>query len=423
MMKQNNNRTPWLWVPTLYFTEGLPYVLVVNVSVIYYKVTGLSNADIAFYTSLLYLPWLFKPLWSPVVDLVSTKRQWTLRMQAFLATTFLLIALTVAFQFPFAFSLTLFFIIAFLSATHDIAADGFYMLALSQAQQSAFVGVRSMFYRIAMISGQGGLVVLAGILEPHIGIHQAWSSIFLVSGIILCSFFFYHTLSLPLTTSDTHQTPESFFKDFFIPFKEFFSNKHLLLIIVFLLLYRFAEAMLVKIVPLFLLDTPEKGGLGLTTQDVGIIYGTIGVIALVGGGILGGYVISKKGLRQWLWPMTFAIHLPDIIYIYLSYALPKDLLIPAIAIGFEQFGYGFGFTAYTMYMIFVSEGKHRTSHYALCTGFMALSMIVPGMVSGILQELVGYQVFFLFVVLATLPAFIATGFVFRTLPSDFGKKQ
>jgi len=422
-MKSKSYRNPWLWVPSLYFAEGLPYVLVMSVSVVFYKSIGIDNATIAFYTSLLYLPWMLKPLWSPVVDLIGTKRRWIVMMQFLGSVILILLALAIGGSVSFILSIVLFLILAFLSATHDIAADGFYMLALTGQHQSAFVGVRNMLYRIAMITGQGALIVIAGALQQRFSNSLAWSITFFISALLYATLALYHSFILPIPTTDApfRSSEQKFFRSFLHTFASFFSRNDIYLVIAFLFFFRFAEALLVKMVPLFLLDTPEKGGLGLSMQQIGLVYGTVGVIALVAGGLLGGYVVSIKGLRWWLWPMTLIMHVPDVVYVYLSSVLPQNIFLIALAIALEQFGYGFGFTAYTLYMIYVSEGEHKTSNYALCTGIMALSMIVPGMISGALQELVGYKSFFLLVLVATIPAFIVTALV--KIPESFGRNS
>lgn len=423
MNNTNKFRNPWLWVPSLYFTEGIPYVIVMTVSIIMYKKLGLSNTDIAFYTSWLYLPWIIKPIWSPFVDIFSTKRKWIVYTQLLISIGLILLAFTIMMHNFLYFTLTVFTLIAFCSATHDISADGFYMLGLSPAQQSAFVGVRNMFYRIAMITGQGALVVLAGSLESRIGIPHSWTVTFGIVALVFIALSTYHRFILPYPDTDSPSSANSrkgFLSEFFKIFLSFFERKDIWVILFFLLFYRFAEAQLVKLASPFLLDARDKGGLELSTSDVGIVYGTVGILALIAGGLLGGYAISKKGLRWWLWPMAILINLPDIVYVYLSYVQPENLLIINIAVAIEQFGYGFGFTAYSMYMIYISQqGKHKTAHFAICTGFMALGMMLPGMVSGKIQELLGYQNFFIWVMISTIPAFVVTSLI--KIDPEFGK--
>ena len=597
---QKHYRNPWAWVPTLYFAEGVPYVVVMIVSVIMYKRLGISNSDIAFYTSWLYLPWVIKPLWSPFVDMFSKKRLWVVSLQFVIGLGLGSVAFTLPASAFFQWSIAMFWLMAFASATHDIAADGFYMLSLEQHEQAKFSGVRSTFYRVAMLTGQGLLVVLAGTIETSsslpthdvtvqavrssadtslattdllaqpgpqmavmagpqvlriplisknksevdsilkavaamniknafrpadekiesswwdrvvaskikqfirdlVGEHQgvvgdvdkrgnvglihlrlskppmegspvvvafehksgdvsikvvegdrltftrenwekqalvvvqldknlvreesavfaaksgnipfAWSVTFSVLAGIFLLLFAYHKLMLPYPVADKPtraDASQSVWKEFVHTFALFFNKKGIVATLFFLLFYRFAEAQLVKMVSPFLLDPRVKGGLGLTTSEVGIVYGTVGVIALLLGGLLGGYIVSRKGLKYWLWIMVFSIHLPDAVFVFLSQVQPESLLLINAAVGLEQFGYGFGFTAYMLYMISVSEGEHKTAHYAICTGFMALGMMLPGMFSGDLQELVGYKNFFLWVILATIPGFLVAAFV------------
>jgi MFS transporter, PAT family, beta-lactamase induction signal transducer AmpG len=423
-MNKPIHRNAWTWVPSLYFAEGIPYVMVMTVSVIMYKKLGISNKDIALYTSWLYLPWVIKPLWSPFVDMFKTKRFWTVTMQLFIGAALAGVALTLPLPNYFQYTIAVFWLMAFSSATHDIAADGFYLLGLDQANQAAFIGIRSTFYRIAMIAGQGALVVLAGTLEPKLGIQHAWSITFYVIATFFLLVYLYHRIILPNPLSD-RPTLEDYSKgivsEYFRTIILFFKRKNILVILFFLLFYRFAEAQLVKLVSPFLLDVREKGGLALSTSEVGIVYGTVGILALTAGGLLGGYAISKKGLRRWLWPMVIIMHTPDLMFVYLSQFQPVNIFLINIAVALEQFGYGFGFTAYTMYMIYISQGEHKTAHYAICTGIMALGMMLPGMISGKIQELIGYQNFFLWVMLSTIPGFIVAATV--KIDPEFGKKR
>lgn len=424
MTDRRTHRNPWAWVPSLYFAEGIPYVIVMTVSVIMYKKLGISNTDIALYTSWLYLPWAIKPLWSPFVDIFLTKRIWVVSTQLLISITLAGVAFNVSMPSFLILTLIIFAFMAISSATHDIAADGFYMLGLSEPQQAAFVGVRTTFYRIAMIAGQGALVVLAGTLEPHIGIPQAWSVTFLVIAAMFAVICLYHRFILPYPASDKStlgDQTKGVLYEFIHTFVIFFKRKDIWVILLFLLFYRFAEAQLVKLVSPFLLDPRNKGGLGLTTSEVGIVYGTVGIIALTAGGLLGGYAISKKGLWWWLWPMVIIMHTPDLMFVYLSHFQPINLLFINIAVALEQFGYGFGFTAYAMYMIYISQGAHKTAHFAICTGIMAFGMMLPGMMSGKIQELIGYQHFFIWVMISTIPGFIVAALV--KIDPGFGMKK
>jgi PAT family beta-lactamase induction signal transducer AmpG len=419
------SRNPWAWVPSLYVAEGIPYVMAMTVSVILYKRLGISNTDIALYTSWLYLPWVIKPLWSPFVELFRTKRYWILLMQLLIGASLACIAFTIPASGFFQYTLAFFCMMAFCSATHDAAADGFYMLGLPEDFQAAYVGVRATFYRIATIATMGGLVILAGFLEGkgH-DIPAAWSITLFVASAAFAALFLYHFFVLPYPTADRpakHNSSTSLASEFLQIFRLFFWKKSIVTILAFFLFYRFAETQLIKTIAPFLLDPRSKGGLGLTTSEVGIIYGTVGVGALMLGGLLGGYAIYRKGLKFWIWIMVCVMHLPNVVFVYLSQAKPENFYLINLCVAVEQFGYGFGFTAYTMFMIMVSEGNYKTVHYAISTGIMALGMMFPAMASGWLQEQLGYQNFFLWVMAATLPGFIVTGLV--KIDPRFGKKK
>ncbi|NLX66755.1 MAG: AmpG family muropeptide MFS transporter [Bacteroidales bacterium] len=418
-------RNPWKWIPTLYFAEGLPYVAVMVVSVVMYKRFGLSNTEVALYTSWLYLPWVIKPFWSPFVDILKTKRWWIISMQLLIGAGFAGIAFTLPTPFFLQASLAFFWLMAFSSATHDIAADGFYMLALDDSQQSFFVGIRSTFYRLASITGQGFLIILAGFLEKSSGnIPLAWSITFFILAGMFIAFFAWHRFALPRPDSDTGKaahTPKEVMNEFVNTFKTFFTKKGIGVAIAFMLLYRLAEAMLVKMTYPFLLDGRELGGLGLSTQNAGIAYGTVGVIALTLGGIVGGIVASRKGLKYWIWPMAMAITLPNIAYLLLAIYQPENFLWVNVAVATEQFGYGFGFTAYMLFLIYFSQGEHKTAHYSICTGFMALGMMLPGMVAGWIQEQLGYLNFFIFIIIAIIPTLLLIPFI--KIDKEFGKAK
>ena len=612
---------PWAWIPTLYFAQGLPYVAVMTISVIMYKRLGISNTDIALYTGWLYLPWVIKPFWSPFIDLLKTKRWWTLTMQFILAFALAGIAFSIPTSIFFQLTLAVFWIVGFTSATHDIAADGFYMLALTEHEQSFYVGIRSTFYRIATVAGQGLLVIIAGLIEtgtgldpavleinvspsysntitlptfddvsenqereahfifttplvnagmfidavdtkqareriaeieqqikasniangfvadesaqqvqkgastpkaessfttwvrntfgekrevtddivdnavvvgvrlskqpledetkvfnltfkegdPSIRLEQnklsprfeftthnwdkpaymlfridhkiksatsatfegasgnipfAWMMVFIVLSVFFFAVSIYHNWILPRPTSD-HATKDvsasNIIKEFFETFKSFFTKKQAFVAILFMLLYRFPEAQLVKLINPFLLDPIDKGGLGLTTGQVGFVYGTIGIIGLTLGGIIGGFVAAKGGLKRWLWPMAWSMSLTCLTFVYLSYAQDHSLLTVNICIFIEQFGYGFGFTAYMLFLIYFSEGEHKTAHYAICTGFMALGMMLPGMAAGWLQETIGYRHFFVWTIICCIATIAVCAFI--KIDPNFGKKQ
>jgi PAT family beta-lactamase induction signal transducer AmpG len=421
---KQDSRNPWFWIPTLYLAEGLPYALVIAVSVVFYKNLGVSNARIAFFTSLLYLPWVIKPLWSPAVDLLKTRRLWIWTAQLFIGAAFAGVALAVPAPHFFQVTLALFWLVAFASATHDIAADGFYLLALREREQALFVGVRNTFYRIANILAQGGLVALAGVLQIRTGSYaSAWAMTFALAAGIILLLGAYHRWILPRPANDLAGRPGTaaqFTENFLETLAEFFKKPKILTLLAFLLLYRLGEAQLVKMAQPFLLDARAVGGLALTNQQISFIYGTVGVIALLAGGLSGGWVVARQGLKFWLWPMLLAIHLPDAVFIWLAYAQPGNVWLIGAGVVVEQFGYGFGYTAFLLYMIYIARGRHATAHYALCTGFMAAGMMLPGLVSGEIQQYLGYRHFFIWVILATIPSFLVASKI--PLDKDFGKR-
>ena len=395
---------------------------------------GMSKGEMAWYTSLLYLPWVIKPLWSPFVDIIKTKRWWIMATQILMSAAFALVAFTLPHPSAeviaggnadvslFAVTLVLFWITAFASATHDIAADGFYMLALNPGDQSLFVGIRSTIF------GQGVLVVIAGMLERKTGnIPQAWSTTLIISAVIFAAVTLWHTFRLPRPASDSSRLEvgngraREIFQEFSRTFATFFSKKHVWMAMAFMLLYRLPEAFLVKMMNPFLLDPMSEGGLGLSTETVGIVYGTVGVAALTVGGILGGFAASRWGLKKSLWPMALSLTLPCLSFVFLAAFQPENILLISSCVALDQFGYGFGFTAYMLYLIYFSEGEFKTAHYSLCTAFMALSMMLPGMVAGYLQEAVGYVWFFGFVMVCCLVTVLVT-FMLKVDP-QFGKKN
>lgn len=438
MMKTSLSRSPWWWVPTLYFAEGIPYFIVNNISVTMFTKMGVPNGEMALFTSLLYLPWTLKPLWSPVVDIFKTKRWWILAMQILMSAAFILLVFSIprpsseligSSSTPvgmFTFTLILFVITAFASATHDIAADGFYMIALDHGQQSFFVGIRSTFYRLSSIFGQGVLVVIAGVLEERTGnIPMAWTLTMAVTAVIFALVTIYHTFFIPAPKDDrtvkSSGSDSSLASEFGHAFVTFFKKPGALIAIVFMLLYRLPEAFLLKMVNPFLLSSAEQGGLALPTSTVGIVYGTIGVISLTVGGIIGGMAASKWGLKKSLWPMAACMTLPCLTFVYLSMAMPHNLFIISTCVAIEQFGYGFGFTAYMLFMMYFSEGEFKTSHYAICTAFMALSMMIPGAFAGYLQEMMGYEMFFWMVIVCCLGTVAVTKLI--KVDPEYGRSK
>ena len=420
-----NKRNPWAWVPTLYFDEGVPYVAVMTISLILYKRLGLSNTDITLYTSWLYLPWVIKPLWSPFVDMLKSKRWWIVTMQLLIGAALGGVAFTIPVAWWLQGSLFFFWMMAFASATHDIAADGFYMMGLDEHEQAYFVGIRSTFYRIATIFSSGLLVGLAGALQVMTrSIRYSWSLVFYLMAGLFIAFWLYHSWVLPKPAEDGEKqtkTASAIWQEFRQTVVTFFQKPQVWVGICFMLFYRMPEGLLAKISALFLVDAQHNGGLGLSDGEYGLVQGTLGVIGLTVGGILGGICASRDGLKRWLWPMVMAITLPDIVYVLLAYLLPTNLIVISTCVFIEQFGYGFGFSAYMLYLIYYSQGQHKTSHYALCTAFMALSMMIPGLFAGALQEAVGYKAFFIIVMLACTMTYVVTAYL--KIDPEFGKKK
>jgi PAT family beta-lactamase induction signal transducer AmpG len=415
------NKWAWAWVPTLYFAQGLPYALVVTVSVIMYKRLGFSNSDLGLYTSLLYLPWVIKPLWSPFVDLKSTKRNWFLGMQLLASIALLAIGLTLPTTIFFITSLACFWMVAFASATNDIATDGYYMIGLTEDKQSFFVGMRSVFYKLASVTGQGLLVVLAGFLENKYGDNtKAWSYTMLCAGslmLLMTLSNFFVTPKFENSAAISLEKPKSFLE----VFVSFFKKPGMGIAILFILFFRLGESQLVKMAAPFLLDPTSVGGLGYSTSEVGTIYGTIGVVFLTIGGILGGILISRQGLKKWMLPMLISLNAPNALYALLALTGTTEIWAVVGTVIVEQFGYGFGISGFMVYLIYVAEGNSKTSHYALATGFMALGMMLPGLISGYVQKWLGYDGFFIWVVAAALPAFVILKYI--KYPADFGKAK
>ena len=440
-MKNEKRLNPWFWIPTLYFAEGIPYFLVNNIPVMMFTKMGVPNGQMALFTSLLYLPWTLKPFWSPFVDIIKTKRWWFIAMQILMTAAFVLLTITIPHPSPeliasgqtpislFTVMLILFIIVAFASATHDIAADGFYMLALTSHEQAAFVGIRSTFYRLSSIFGQGVLLVVAGVLETKTGdIPLAWQLTLLFTSIIFALITLWHIVFTPKPASDRSALGEdaksvgAILREFGRTFVTYFKKPGIWLAMIFMLVFRLPEAFLIKMINPFLVASNEVGGLGLATEQVGIVYGTIGILFLTIGGILGGWFASKVGLKKSMWWMAACMTLPCLTFVYLSMALPTSLVAISIALAVEQFGYGFGFTAYMLFMIYFSEGEFKTAHYAICTAFMALSMMIPGMFAGYIQEALGYVGFFWMVIACCAATLIITVFARRAVDEDYGKK-
>ena len=420
-----SSRRPLLWIPSLYLGESLPYAAVMLMSLVLYQEMGLTDTQITLYTGWLGLPWVIKPLWSPIVDGIKTKRWWILTMQLTIGAALALLSFTLPTNFWLQASLALFMLIAFSSATHDICADGFYILGLENKEQELYVGLRNTFYRIGMVLGQGGLVMLAGLLQEHqfsvfnfqFSISLSWSVTFLALAGLMLMLFAWHFRMLPKVEEVTHRQILNVFEDFALTFKVFFTKPHLITALLFILLFRLPEGLLTKIVPLFLKRTVAEGGLALTDVEYGFVYGTLGVIGLLGGGIVGGWLVSKYGLRRMLWPLVLCITLPDVVYVYLSLYGTQSLSLIATCVFIEQLGYGLGFTAYTLYLVSFSHGERSTSVFSICTAFQYLGgVMLPGMVSGWMSDSMGYSQFFIAVMGFCLVTFAVTAML--KLPED-----
>ena len=389
-------------------------MVVMALSTIMYTNMGLSNTELALYTSWLYLPWVIKPLWSPLVDSIRTKRWWIIAMQVLVGASLAGVALTLQTEWWLQLSLAFFWLMAFSSATHDIAADGFYIIGLTEKEQAFYVGWRSTFYRIGTIFCQGGLVVLAGVLQKGHSMSAAWAMTLALAGLIMLALALWHSKVLKVSKVSKDSKDFRVFKvlaPFVDTLRVFFSKKGVLPALLFMLLFRFPEAQLAKMAQPFMLRGLEEGGLGLSTETVGLAYGTIGVIALLAGGILGGWLVSRNGLKRWWWPMIAAISLPDAVYIYLAMAQPTSLWIIDTCVAVEQLGYGFGFTAYMLFLVYFSKGDRSTSVFSICTALQALGMMLPGMMAGYLADQWGFATFFWWVMGCCLVTVVVSAMV------------
>lgn len=395
---------PWRWVPSLYLAEGLPYALVNLLSVAMYKDFGVSNAQITFYTAWLYLPWVIKPLWSPFVDVIRTKRWWVVAMQLLIGVGTAAVAFSLSAPFYFRLTIAIFWLMAFASSTHDIAADGFYMLALPEEEQSFFIGIRCTFYKVAQWLGNGALLILVGLMQHSLPKVYSWTVALLIMGGVFIALTLYHKYLLPRAAEQEpeRKSARQILSSIGEVFATFFRKPGVWLTLAFILLYRLGEAMLVKMKTPFLQDAVSAGGLGLTLEQIGLVDGTLGMVCMIVGGIWGGIAISRKGLSHWLWVMLLCMALPNAAYIALAYSQTANIYLVAAAVGIEQLGYGFGFTSISMYMMYFAQGRYATSHFALATGFMALGMMLPGMAAGAIQEALGYPHFFVLVFVLSL---------------------
>ncbi len=412
MIKQKKN--PLLWVPTVYFAMGLPFVMLNQASVLMFSDMQVSNALIAFWTSLITLPWSLKPLWSPFMEMFKTKKFFVVGTQMVTGICFAIIALSLPLPSFFAWAIAFMGIIAFSGATHDIATDGIYITELDLKTQAKYAGWQGAFYNIGKLLAVGGLVWLAGILKNSIGPMHAWMIIMVVTGGIMVLLSVYHTRMLPSGGAAAAKITNSkeAFRSLGEVFSTFFKKKYIWMYLVFMLLYRFAEGFAIKIVPLFLKAPLADGGLGLGTDQIGVILGTFGTIAFISGSILAGYYVSARGLRKTLFSLCCAFNIPFMVYLFLALYQPTSFWVIGSAVVFEYFGYGFGFVGLMIFIMQqVAPGAHKMAHYAFASSIANLGVMLPGLISGYMSDWMGYHNYFIFVALATIPAFLATWFV------------
>ena len=411
---------PYAWVPSLYLGEALPFSAVMLISVIMFQELGLADAQITYYTGWLGLPWVIKPIWSPIIDNMKTKRWWIVSMQFLMGVALALVAFTLPSAFWLQGTLAVFMLIAFASATHDISADGFYIIGLTDKDQELYVGVRNTFYRIGMVIGQGGLVLLAGYMqqgkfgESFRSLTSSWMAVFLILGVLMLLLGLYHAFILPKVETVVHDRFDFMeqMREFWLTLKVFAAKPHIISALCFILLFRLPEGLLTKIVPLFLKRSTAEGGLAMNDVDFGLIYGTLGVIGLLLGGLLGGWIVSRWGLKKCIWPLVLCITLPDIVYVYLSYCPSESLWLIGSCVCAEQLGYGLGFAAYTLFLVHFSRGERSTAVFSICTAGQYLGgVMLPGMVSGLISDSIGYQNFFWLIMLLCLVTFAVTAWV------------
>lgn len=425
MTTPNSVKNPVSWVPTVYFAMGMPFVVLNMVTVLMFKGLEVSNTQITFWTSLIMLPWTLKPLWSPFLEIFKTKKFWVLLTQFASGILFGLVAFSLHLPHFFPIAISLLALIAISGATHDIATDGVYMSELNNEQQAKYIGWQGAFYNLAKVIATGGLVYLAGVLIKDYGVQKAWMIIMIMCGSLMCLLGLYHLRMLPTGGPQNEKvSAKETLQVLWIVIRDFFSKKNIVWSIIFIILYRFAEGFVMKVVPLFLKASKDTGGLGLNEQQIGLYYGTFGAAAFILGSILAGYYIASFGLRKTLFSLCCAFNIPFVVYFLLAVYQPSQMWWVGTAIVFEYFGYGFGFVGLMLFMMQqVAPGKHQMAHYAFATGIMNLGVMIPGMMSGALSDWLGYKSFFIFILLATIPAFLATWFVPFNYPDQTKKRQ
>lgn len=417
---------PAFWVPSAYFAMGFPFVFIAQASAIMYKNMDISDTQITLWTGLLILPWTLKPLWSPVLEMFKSKKYFVVGSQFITAITFALIALSLPLNGFFTYSIALLGVVAFSGATNDIATDGIYLDVLTSNLQAEYIGWQGASYNIAKIIAAGPLVYLAGMLEEQMGVVHAWVATMFAFAAVMVVLALYHIKMLPKGNKLRSEVTSlndglNTFKDVV---KTFFQKKHVYWYIAFIVLYRFAEGFAIKIAPLFSIADVSAGGLGLTTKEYSLIYGTLGAAAFVLGSILGGYYIARRGLKRSRMFLVTCFNLPFAVYAYFAFAQPESFYIIGTGVVLEYFGYGFGFVGLMLFMMQqVAPGKYKMAHYAFATGIMNLGFMIPSMVSGYFSDLLGYKIFFIWVLVATIPAFLATWFVPYTYPDNKEQKE
>jgi MFS transporter, PAT family, beta-lactamase induction signal transducer AmpG len=410
---KSSGKHPASWVPTLYFAEGIPFYAVSLMALIFYQRLGLRNDVITVITRLLLIPWSLKPLWSPLLEMYKTKKFFVVLTEFIGGLSLALLALCLPLPGAYRYSIAFFALVAFASSTHDIAADGLYIASLTSKQQAAYAGWQGGFYNVARFFAQGGLIILVGYLETRMSSLRAWGLVFTLTGLILIAVSLYHMRVLPSggeerKTEGVRQSAETF-KDVVV---SFFRKPHIYLLLVFIFLYRLGEGQVVAVGPLFLKASRAEGGLGLTTAQFGTIYGTFGTAAFILGTILGGYFVAWLGLKRALFPLLLALNLPMAAYVYLSMAVPTNTVLVTCAMSVEMFGYGFGFVGVILLMMQeIAPGKYQTAHYAFANSLMNLGLILPGAVSGSIQLVLGYNRFFIWVLISSIPALILVRFI------------
>ncbi len=422
-LNDRNRLSAWSWVPGVYLAEGGPYMIVSVVSALLFKSLGMSNQELAFWSSMLMLPWAVKPLWTPLLDLYGSKRRWVLSMELAMAGLFLALSGVIVKTEWNIWLIALFFVLALVSATHDAAADGFYLIGLSEHDQAFFAGIRGTFYRIGSVAVQGGLVILAGQFAVANDVRPGWRVALLLAGGAMLALGLLHARTMPVAESPAAAGAADPWREFFDAFASFARRKDFLRLLCFLLFFRIAEAQLGKMAAVFMIDSRAAGGMALSLEQQGTIYGTIGVLALTLGGILGGMAVARYGLSLCFWPLVCAINVPDLVYVYLAWQPASPLWLTTALVAVEQFGYGLGFTAFMLVMVAAAatSGRFKTTHFAIMTGLSILGLILAGATSGYVQKQLGYLTFFWYVTVCTLPSFIVAGWVRKLFPPAFGR--